>query len=100
MNRADKYNVLGIEFEVLDQAMEGLAGESNACNRTIFINPDLPDDTKIETFYHELAHMWLSLGGWATLFDEQHEEALAQYLGLCVHLFLRDNPKLPKEGKK
>jgi hypothetical protein len=101
----DKVKICGTWFEVLRERMEDdkLAGESNVVDRLISVDTRQSDCAQIETFYHEVVHMMLGLGGYTELLDEKMEEALAQYLGHALHHFLADNPGLPvlaKEGSE
>jgi hypothetical protein len=90
-----KLNIMGFEFEVFEQQLDNNSGESRAHTRTITIDSDAPRDVKVETLYHEVAHMVLRLAGFDNLMEEKVEEALAQYLGLALTHFLSNNDQLP-----
>ena len=88
--------ILGNEFNVVDKVLEDDdAGESSACERTIQVDSTMPDSTKVETFYHEVAHMWLDLGGYSHLLGNEMSEALCQFLGQAVMQFVSQNESLP-----
>lgn len=93
-------NILGTEFNVFEEGDMGEeeAGESNATTRHITINKNLPLDTKIETFYHEVVHMILAQGGYDILLAEQ-EEPFVQFLGMALTQFLSENQPLPVRTK-
>jgi hypothetical protein len=95
-------NILGTEFQVYEEndMDETDAGESNATTRHIAINQHLIEDTKLETFYHEVVHMMLALGGYDNLLGT-NEEAFVQYLGMALTHFLSENSNLPvRTGSK
>lgn len=89
-------NILGTEFHTYEETDmdETDAGDSSSCTRHIAINAHLPEDTKIETFYHEVVHMMIDQGGYSTLLGD-NEEAFVQYLGMALTQFLSDNQNLP-----
>jgi hypothetical protein len=98
-----KLNILGHTFTVEQQQLgPELAGESNSTDLLIKINYGLVDAVKVETFYHEVVHMMLDLGGYSTLLEPKLEEAMVQFLGNAIAQFVSSNDALPiisKEGE-
>lgn len=92
--------IQGQVFDVCETLLpEEDAGESNDALLFIRINSSLPSAAKVETFYHEVVHMMLGLGGYSELLDPKLEEALAQYLGNALTQFLSSNGSLPVIAK-
>lgn len=88
--------ILGSAFAVTVAPLDSTqAGFSSACDRVLRINSELPAETQVETFYHEVVHMWLELAGFNHLVGDGVDEALAQHLGYCLSLFVSTNPALP-----
>jgi hypothetical protein len=83
-------NILGVEFEVMSADLKDDCGESKASYRTIFIDEDIPEDTKTETLYHEITHMILAQSGAAELLDEKTEEAICQAMGAGLYVLFKD----------
>lgn len=96
----NEVRILGMLFsvseEVLDEPNE--AGNSNACHRTIKIAAGLPEAARIETFYHEVAHMILTQSGVAAALGDEREEAVAQAMGFGLMQLLSQNSNLPTLG--
>lgn len=89
-------DILGYGFSVTVQPMEvDQAGESDACGLSIKINEALPPSVQAETFYHEVSHMLLDLGGYSHLLGKRQSEALSQYLGMALLQLISKNPSLP-----
>lgn len=78
---------------------ESNCGEAYADNRLILINPKIPHNTQVETFYHEIVHLILSYGGHSEWLDEKKEETLCQYLGFAIAQLISSNKNLPKLKK-
>jgi hypothetical protein len=90
-----KVVIMNTLFNVTEKAIED-CGESNQPEREIIIDKKLATVTKVETFYHEVAHMMLVHSGYANLLKEPLEEALAQYLGVALAELITFNRNLPK----
>jgi hypothetical protein len=85
--------IMGLKFDVTVEDIGGEdAGSSDACERTIKIDSKMPRSTQVETFYHELTHMWLELSGYSKLLGPELDEALAQSLGVAMYQFSQANP--------
>lgn len=84
--------ILGIQFEVIATHLpvEADCGESHCAARSIFIDKDIPEDTQMETLYHEITHMILSLSGVSEFLEEKAEEAVCQAMGLGLFTMFRD----------
>jgi hypothetical protein len=93
MNRT--LDILGNLFEVTYVDLGEDAGDSNAAERVIRVDKNLPPASQAEVLYHEVIHMMLDMGGYSTFLDPKLEEALTQYLGVAVLQFLTHNNTLP-----
>lgn len=93
--------ILGTEFNVFEEETmaDSECGDSNATTRHITLNKNMLTDTKVETFYHEVVHMMLSLGGYDLILGDK-EEAFVQFLGMAFTQFLSDNQPLPVRIKE
>jgi hypothetical protein len=92
---------MGYTFAVREAVITtGDAGESNDVKREILIHQDLPPAVKVETFYHEVAHMMLALSGWDDYLGNEVDEGLAQFLGASIAQFLSVNESLPVIDKE
>lgn len=93
----EKVVILGYSFDVTEASLdnEDDAGDSNATARRVAVDDGLPPSTRVETFYHEVAHMMLDLSGYSSFLDKKLEEALTQMLGVALSQFVSHNPNLP-----
>ena len=95
MNLNRTVNILGTSIQVMTVPMADECGESDADQRVIKIDTQVPLDTQLETFYHEVTHIILALSGVGVVLTAQQEEAVAQALGHGFYRFLCDNEGLP-----
>lgn len=103
MKLPDKVMILGEEFHVKLESLTGhpeTAGLSHDLERIIKVNKDYPSAVQLETFYHEVVHMWLRLMGLGHVFKDGEEEAIAQAVGFALYKFLDENKQLPKKDVK
>lgn len=79
-------------FEEAGSESEGYYGEINYGMGWINIRQKMPDSLKAETLIHEVVHAWLE----GMPLKEDHDEFLANYLGVMITMFIRDNPDVVK----
>lgn len=97
MKFPETVTILGSTFDVCVEHIqkEGLVGEMDTIRRTIRLDPNVPYDTQLETFWHEIIHGMLNQGGYGSLLSEEKEEAIVQFLGVALLDFLSTNDALP-----
>lgn len=90
-----RINILGTMFEVIEDTLEGDdCGYSQQHNRLIVIDKDQPYDAKIETLFHEVAHIILKHLGYSHLLGDDLEEGICQGMGVALSFVIGANPEL------
>jgi Zn-dependent peptidase ImmA (M78 family) len=91
----ESVEVMGYRFTVVATVDDKLDGDSSVTERMIRINSTRTPEVQVETFYHELAHIILTMTGHDNVLKKSKEESIATVIGMGMASAILNNKNLP-----